>query len=144
MRFLPEPLHKRSAIHSYALVPFLVLVLFVTRMRIPVTKLSIELWKIDITFQSYLFKLVHLLDYHYREFLSVSTEVNQWQQLLHMRKSTTFVSILDASSFSELLSCITSSSSSSVCFCSSCYLPALVSSFSIYRFKSRQHPAVWE
>ena len=86
IRFLSEPLHKRNIIHAYVVMPFPVLVLFKRESRILVTKLSVEFRRIEITFQPYFLQLAQLLDYSFREFQGVSTEVNQRQQFLYMRE----------------------------------------------------------
>ena len=86
IRFLSEPLHKRNIIHAYVVMPFPVLVLFKRESRILVTKLSVKFRRIEITFQPYFLQLAQLLDYSFREFQGVSTEVNQRQQFLYMRE----------------------------------------------------------
>ena len=65
-------------------VSFPVLVLLKRKYRTLITKLSVELGRIEITFQPYLFQLAQLLDYPFREFRGVSAEVNQRQQFLHV------------------------------------------------------------
>ena len=66
--FLSEPLHKRNVIHAYMVMPFPVLVLFKRESCIFVTELSVELRRIEISFQPYLFQLAQLLGYPFREF----------------------------------------------------------------------------
>ena len=82
--FLPEPLHKRNVIHAYVVISFSVLVLFKRESCTLVTELSVELGRIEITFQPNFLQLAQLLDYPFREFQGVPAEVNQRQQLLHM------------------------------------------------------------
>lgn len=86
MCFLPEPLHKWYIIYAYVIVSFSAFVLFKRECCIFVTELSVELRRIEISFQPYLLQLTQLLDYSFREFQGVPAEVNQWQQFLHMRE----------------------------------------------------------
>ena len=86
IRFLPEPLHKRNIIHAYMVMSFPVLVLLKRESRIFIMELSVEFGRIEITFQPYFLQLTQLLNYPFREFQGVSAEVNQWQQLLHIRE----------------------------------------------------------
>ena len=78
MRLLPEPLHKRNVIHIYVVVSFSVLVLSKRKSRILVTELSVELWRIEIPFQTNFLQLAQLLDYPFREIQSISAKVYQW------------------------------------------------------------------
>ena len=84
IRFLSEPLNKRNIVNAYVVMSFPVLVLFKRESRTFVTELSVELKRIEISFQPYLFQLAQLLDYPFREFRGVSAEVNQRQQFLHV------------------------------------------------------------
>lgn len=68
IRFLPEPLHKRNVIHIYVVVSFSVLVLSKRKSRILVTELSVELWRIEIPFQTNFLQLAQLLDYPSEKF----------------------------------------------------------------------------
>ena len=54
-------------------------------------ELSVELGRIEITFQPYLLQLAQLLDYPFREIQGVSAEVNQRQQLLHIGEVTLYL-----------------------------------------------------
>ena len=89
--FLSEPLHKRNVIHAYMVMPFPVLVLFKRESCIFVTELSVELRRIEISFQPYLFQLAQLLGYPFREFQVVSAEVNQRQQSLYVREVSLYL-----------------------------------------------------
>ena len=51
-----------------------------------IMELSVELGRIEITFQSYLLQLAQFLDNLFREMQGVSAEVNQRQQHFYMRK----------------------------------------------------------
>ena len=84
IRFLPEPLHQRNIIHAYMVVSFPVLVLLKRESRTLVTELSVELGRIEITFQPYFLQLAQLLNYSFGEFQGVPAEVYQRQQLLYM------------------------------------------------------------
>ena len=53
IRFLPKPLHKWYIIYAYVVVSFFAFVLFKRECRIFVTELSVELRRIEITFQPY-------------------------------------------------------------------------------------------
>ena len=54
-------------------------------------ELSVELGRIEITFQPNFLQLAQLLDYPFREFQGVSAEDNQWQQLLHVREVSLYL-----------------------------------------------------
>ena len=86
IRFLSEPLDKRNVIHAYMVMSFPVLVLLKRESRTLVTKLSVELGRIEITFQPNFLQLAQLLNYSFGEFQGVPAEVYQRQQLLHMGK----------------------------------------------------------
>ena len=77
IRFLPEPLDKRNIIHAYMVVSLPVLVLLKRESRILVSELSVELRRIEITFQPNFLQFAQLLDYPFREFQGVSAEINQ-------------------------------------------------------------------
>ena len=91
IRFLPEPLYKRNVIHTYVIMSFPVLVLLKRESRTLVSELSVEFGRIEITFQPNFLQLAQLLDYPFREFQCVPAEVNQRQQLLHMRKVSLYL-----------------------------------------------------
>ena len=89
--FLPEPLHKWYIIYAYVIVSFSAFVLFKRECCIFVTELSVELRRIEISFQPYLLQLTQLLDYSFRESQGVSAEVNQRQQLIHVREVSLYL-----------------------------------------------------
>ena len=53
IRFLPKSLHKWYIIYAYVIVSFSAFVLFKQECHIFVTELSVELRRIEITFQPY-------------------------------------------------------------------------------------------
>lgn len=54
-------------------------------------ELSVELGRIEITFQPNFLQLAQLLYYSFRELQGVPAEVNQRQQLFHMREVTLYL-----------------------------------------------------
>ena len=66
------------------IVTFPILVLLKRECRTLVTELSVELRRIEITFQSYLLQLAQFLGNPFRKMQGVSAGVNQQQQLLRL------------------------------------------------------------